>query len=554
MITTVDANETQQTLIKKPVIYFGVAPERDPGLTKKMFHPIANHLSKKLNITVKLETHSNFDDFWSAVHSKRYQLVHYNPYHYIRSHKELGYKVILKNETFGKDKTSAGIIVHKNSNIKSITDLKGKKVIFGEGPSSTFNYIIPRYLLDKAGLSPDMYQHSFGKNTATTVYATYYGQANASGSKIATLDLTNVKKQIDTSQLHFLVESEALTQSPWAISGDMSSTLHEQIQTILANLKTTPEGKQLLTNAGLTGLNKATDKEYDKHRYITWNVTQEDFCVRKCDYTKNKTKTDKTTPLVIGIFPRRSKATTLDMFSRLGRYLSYDLDRKIIIKSEKTFDLFWKNITLGKYDIVHYNQYQYLKSHKLYGYKIIAKNEERGEATITPAILVRNTSTIKNIKDLSGKKILFYGNRSAMISYIANTQLLRQGGLKHNQYSEKFASNPWDACEAAALGEADGCAVSTNCLLLNRLKDDRGIRKLKILTQGKPLPHLVWAVNKRISTQLTQRIKAALTSLHNNENGRSVLSEAWLTGIHSANDQEYDAHRKITLDVLGESY
>jgi hypothetical protein len=137
------------------------------------------------------------------------------------------------------------------------------------------------------------------------------------------------------------------------------------------------------------------DQEYDRHRQVTWEADNENYCVRNCDYIKTTAvKINKQTPLTLGVFPRRSKQTTLEMFTRLGRYLSYDLGRTVIVQAEKTFEEFWKNVSQDKYDIVHFNQYQYIKSHHLYEYKIIAKNEERGSDTITPAILVRNTKEI----------------------------------------------------------------------------------------------------------------------------------------------------------------
>jgi len=549
------AQQAKQSIVAKPIINLGIFPRRNAKLTHKLFAPLVDHLSKKLGIEVKLVVTKNFDEFWTSLDNKRFQLVHYNPYHYIRSHKELGYEVILKNEESGKDRTAGALIVHRDSDIKSLADVKGKKIVFGGGLQAMFSYIVPTYLLNKAGISSDDYQRSFAINPPNAVFASYYGQSDVSGSGTTILNMHKVQKRIDTSKLRYLAKSEEFAHLPWAVSKEMQPALRKKIQSVLSGLKNSSEGRLLLEKAQLTGLNVANDTEYDKHRRVVWEVAKENYCIRDCDYIKSGSSVSKKQrPLIVGIFPRRSEQATLRMFSRLGRYLSYSLDRPVEIKTAKTFDEFWKNLTHDKYDVVHYNQLHYVKSHKLYGYKIMAKNEERGSDTITPAILVSNTSKIEAIADLKGKSILFYGNRSAMVSYIANTQLLSNGGVNKNEYIEKFASNPWNACEATSLGEAAGCAVSTNCLLLDRLKDSKGIKKLKILTRGKPLPHLVWAANKRVDEQLKNKIQKILTSLSANANGRNVLSDAWLTDIHVANDKEYDVHRKIIEDVLGESY
>jgi phosphonate transport system substrate-binding protein len=107
------AEVAKQPESHEKVLHLGIFPRRSAQQTDKMFRPIADYLSQQLGMEVKLEQAKNFDEFWAAVHNKHYQLVHYNPYHYIRSHKELGYRVILKNEEQGKDSLSGALVVRK---------------------------------------------------------------------------------------------------------------------------------------------------------------------------------------------------------------------------------------------------------------------------------------------------------------------------------------------------------------------------------------------------------------------------------------------------------
>ena len=82
-------------------IKMGVFPRRSPEATQQAFQPLAEHLSKVLGEDVKLVVPKSFREFWKGVKQKQFDLVHYNQYHYIRSHKECGYRVIAANEEFG---------------------------------------------------------------------------------------------------------------------------------------------------------------------------------------------------------------------------------------------------------------------------------------------------------------------------------------------------------------------------------------------------------------------------------------------------------------------
>jgi phosphonate transport system substrate-binding protein len=46
----------------------------------------------------------------------------------------------------------------------------------------------------------------------------------------------------------------------------MPAALRESIQSVLINLELTEAGKKILKSAGLTGIGKAEDKDYEPHR------------------------------------------------------------------------------------------------------------------------------------------------------------------------------------------------------------------------------------------------------------------------------------------------
>ncbi|MGD8572632.1 MAG: PhnD/SsuA/transferrin family substrate-binding protein [Gammaproteobacteria bacterium] len=246
----------------------GVFPRRNAKVTMKLFNPIAKYLSRKLGREVELVISKDFESFWEGVTEQRYDLVHYNQYHYLESHKKYGYQVIAKNEEFGSSRISGVITIRVDSGIRSVLDLKGKKIVFGGGPKAMMSYIVPTYLLREGGLRAGDYEEAFARNPPNAILSAYFRQSAAAGAGNIGVKLDVVTRQADVTQLSHLVTSEPLAHLPWAASGRLDEDLRQKIKAALIDLKNNGEGLELLKGAKLTGISPATDKDYDPHRKI----------------------------------------------------------------------------------------------------------------------------------------------------------------------------------------------------------------------------------------------------------------------------------------------
>jgi len=258
-------------------IRIGVFPRRNVDTTKSMFTPLAEGLGRALHRRIELETSHDFAAFWQQVEQQRYDIVHYNQYHYLRSHKDHGYQVIVHNVEYGHDKISGAILVRKDSGINTLQDLKGKKIVFGGGRRAMLAYIMTTYLLRNAGLKEGDYFEQFALNPLKACLATYYLQTAAAGAGDYVLELPIIRQEIDVDEMKYLAVGEKLAHLPWAVRKDVAGTLGPQVQEYLTTLKKTKEGNEILTAAGLTNLVPAHDSDYDAHRRIIKTVLGEDL-------------------------------------------------------------------------------------------------------------------------------------------------------------------------------------------------------------------------------------------------------------------------------------
>ena len=246
----------------------GVFPRRNSVVTVKMFTPLAQYLSKQLGVPVKLETAKNFPTFWENVTSKKYDIVHYNQLHYLLSHKSVGYDVFAKNEEFGQSNIQSSIIVRKDSGIKTIADLKGKEIIFGGGKLAMVAYVGVKLMLLEGGLKETDYKTIIARNPPNSSLAVFFNKASAGGVGDIALSVPSVTKRVNANELMYLSHGHRQAHIPWAYSPNLNDTMKSKVMEVFVNLSKTLEGKNILKKAGLTGIQKAVDKDYDNSRNI----------------------------------------------------------------------------------------------------------------------------------------------------------------------------------------------------------------------------------------------------------------------------------------------
>lgn len=254
-------------------------------------------------------------------------------------------------------------------------------------------------------------------------------------------------------------------------------------------------------------------------------------------------------PLTVGIFPRRDAAVTAKLFRPFANYLEKELQRPVKLELSPNFDVFLKRLEERRYDLVHFNQFEYINAHDRLNYDVIVQNEELGEKTIRGAIYVRRDSGIENTQQLKGKNILFGGGKRAMMSYIVPTYLLRQAGLKRGDYKESYASNPPNAVLATFQKQVDAGGAGEIVSRLPLVTKKIDIKELNLIAVSEALPHLPWAVKKEMDSNLKLRITELMLNMNSDKKGKEVLKKARISAFNPASDWHYNSHRIIIDSV-----
>lgn len=256
----------------------------------------------------------------------------------------------------------------------------------------------------------------------------------------------------------------------------------------------------------------------------------------------------------LGILPRFSAAETAKMYQPLVARLGQALGKSVELDVPIDFPSFWRQVQAGEYALVHYNQYHYLKSRKDAGYEPLVCNEEFGRRTMAGAIFVRKDSEINSLADLKGRKIIFGGDKTAMVAYIAPVALLKEHGLLPGSgYEEAFAKNPPAAVINVGKRIFDAAGAGDVVISAKAVADEINVSEIKILAKSDEFVQLVWAAHpNKLALSERKLVQRVMSGLKDTEEGKAILKAAKVTDFYSVNDVDFNKARQMVEFAIGE--
>jgi phosphonate transport system substrate-binding protein len=259
------------------VVTMGIFPRKPATETRAAYEPLAKRLSAATGKRVEIRLFHDYESFWKAVQARELDLVHYSQVYYLKSHRDLAYDAVLVNEESGAATMSAALAVRTDSGIRSVADLKGKKILFGGSKQAMQGYVGQVQLLRAAGLREGDYEEAFAVNTPNALIGAFNKAADAAASGDHLIDHPSIKKKIDVGQMKLLAKGEPVPGLVWAVKRELDPALVKAIARTMTGLRADPAGAELLKGAEVTGFQPIADKDYDVVRRIVKDATGEQY-------------------------------------------------------------------------------------------------------------------------------------------------------------------------------------------------------------------------------------------------------------------------------------
>ena len=260
------SSKKEEKKVEEKVIKMGFVPLKNSEQLVEDVKPIADYLSQKMGVKVEAFTASNYIGVVEGIGSGSVDFGIIPPFSAVLAQKQSNAQPLLtsKGKT-GKSGYTAELYVRKDSGIKSLQDVKGKKVAFVD-PSSSSGYIYPGAMLVKAGINLDKdisYQFSGGHDKSLQLLL------NKDVDVIATFDGVEERYAKDfpaaLTDIEKLASSDTIPGIMVTASSKMDKDLQEKLKQALLDMEKDPKMKELFTKMfSITGFEEVDQTAYNK--------------------------------------------------------------------------------------------------------------------------------------------------------------------------------------------------------------------------------------------------------------------------------------------------
>lgn len=225
------------------------------------FDPLMRYLTRKTGYEFKLVIPKDFEDFFDIVKQGKVEFSYSNPYIYIQL-ADKGFLRAFANTILQQtgDSFRGIIITHKDSPIRTLNDLKGKKVMVVSYKSAG-GFLAQKLFLyeNNIDVSKDLSLID-GKRQEEVILNVYRKNVDAGFVRESALDV--LEEEIDLGKIRILAKTPYIANWPFAATKNTDEKMIGLIQKNLLELK---DG-EILRAAHLTGFKPASDRDYDNLR------------------------------------------------------------------------------------------------------------------------------------------------------------------------------------------------------------------------------------------------------------------------------------------------
>lgn len=268
-LTAAPAAAQQKTCV------LGIISPKHPGMIKDAYEPIRTYLEQESGCKITLDPVLTYPEGIERMKAKRWSLAFATNETYLEA-KPYGYRALAMVTERGLDYYYSILVVPADSPIKSLAQLKGKKIAFVSKKSAS-GYIYPMKLLLDNGVSP-----------AGDLKISFTGNARIIGNTIANPNKTNIafdvgavydgylnENPVNARRLRVLAKSEPIPHIPVVAGPDVVADpmLFGKFRDALLKINT-PGSLQLTPSSAVffDGFKLPSEKLYEKVRVVNEQI------------------------------------------------------------------------------------------------------------------------------------------------------------------------------------------------------------------------------------------------------------------------------------------
>ncbi|TAN37874.1 MAG: phosphate/phosphite/phosphonate ABC transporter substrate-binding protein [Nitrospirae bacterium] len=263
LLCSVPVISSAQTVQKE--ILIGLIPEMNVFKQRERFRPLTEYLSKKTGVKVNITILSRYGNIIERFKAEKMDGAFFGSFTGALAIEKLGVEPIARPVNPDGSSTYHGyIFVRKDSGIKNIGDMKGRKMAFVE-KATTAGYIFPVAYFRQHGVSDYktfFKEFYFTGSHDAAILAVLDKKADVGAAKHSIYDrIRQTDPRVD-KDLIILAESAKVPSNGLCVRKGLEKELRDNLRNALLNISNDPEGKSVLEKFGALRFIETTRDDY----------------------------------------------------------------------------------------------------------------------------------------------------------------------------------------------------------------------------------------------------------------------------------------------------
>lgn len=247
----------------------------------------------------------------------------------------------------------------------------------------------------------------------------------------------------------------------------------------------------------------------------------------------------ETPAIEFGIGPQQSITELARRWGPVVRYLGDRSGLNVVFRTGKDIPSYQAAAHQGRYDVIFINPIHYTMLHEKVGYRVFAQQKD---TVLRGVLVVRKDGPIKRLQQLHGATGAFPAP-TAVTATVLPLQHLKKNGI---ELKPVYVDSHDAVYRVVAKGRypVGGGEARTFENLPAELKAE-----LRVIWKTEPLPPFLFAAHPRLAADVVARLKAAMLRMDKDPAAAPLLKAINFKGIAPATDADYDAVRRLNIQV-----
>ena len=244
----------------------GLIPEMNIFKQKQRFTTLGEYLSKKTGLDIKFTILSRYGNIIESFEKEKMDAAFFGSFTGAAAVYKLGVVPLARPVNPDNASTYKGyLFVRKDSNIKDIKGMKGKKMAFVE-KATTAGYVFPlAYLRENGVSSPEGFfrEYYFAGSHDAAIDAVLDRKADVGAAKNTIYERMRKEDPRLDKELVIIAQSPAVPSNGLCVRKDLNDALKKKLKDTLLAMHNDPEGQTVLKQFGALKFIETSAKDYE---------------------------------------------------------------------------------------------------------------------------------------------------------------------------------------------------------------------------------------------------------------------------------------------------